>query len=64
MNSYYNPYRSLLDLYEMTKEQDKALNILRKLAVLYPKDPNIAQRIQMLEQMSKQSAAPVPEKGK
>ena len=64
MNTYYNPYRSLLDLYEMTQEQDKTLNILRKLAVLYPKDPNIAQRIQTLEQMSKQSAAPAPEKGK
>jgi hypothetical protein len=64
MNSYYNPYRALLDLYEMTKEQDKSLNILRKLAVLYPKDPSINQRIQVLEQVSKQSAAPVPEKGK
>jgi hypothetical protein len=64
MNSYYNPYRALLDLYEMTKEQDKSLNILRKLAVLYPTDTNIKQRIQMLEQMNKQSAAPTPEKGK
>jgi hypothetical protein len=64
MNSYYNPYRALLDLYEMTKEQDKSLNILRKLAVLYPTDPSIKQRIQVLEQVSKQSAAPVPEKGK
>ena len=64
MNSYYNPYRSLLDLYEMTKEYGKSLNILRKLAVLYPTDTNIKQRIQMLEQMSKQSAAPTPEKGK
>jgi hypothetical protein len=64
MNSYYNPYRALLDLYEMTKEYDKSLNILRKLAVLYPTDPGIKQRIQMLEQMSKQSAAPVPGKEK
>jgi hypothetical protein len=64
MNSYYNPYRSLLDLYEMTKEYDKSLNILRKLAVLYPTDTNIKQRIQMLGQMSKQSSAPTPEKGK
>ena len=64
INSYYNPYRSLLDLYEMTKEQDKTLNILRKLAVLYPKDPGINQRIQMLEQMSKQPAVPAPGKEK
>jgi hypothetical protein len=64
MNSYYNPYRALLDLYEMTNERDKSLNILRKLAVIYPTDPSIKQRIQMLEQMSKQSAAPTSEKGK
>ncbi len=48
----------------MTKEYDKSLNILRKLSVLYPTDPNLKQRIQMLEQMSKQSAALTPEKGK
>jgi hypothetical protein len=48
----------------MTKEQDKSLNILRKLAVLYPNDPNVKQRIQMLEQMSKPSAAPTPGKEK
>jgi hypothetical protein len=64
MNSYYNPYRALLELYAMTKEQDKSLNILRKLAVLYPTDPSIKQRIHVLEQMSSQSAAPAPEKGK
>jgi len=64
MNSYYNPYRALLELYEMTKEQDKSLNLFRKLAVLYPNDPTIKQRIQILEQMSKQSAAPTPGKEK
>jgi hypothetical protein len=64
MNSYYNPYRCLLDLYDMTKEYDKSINILRRLAALYPTDPSIKQKIQMLEQLSKQSAAPAPEKGK
>jgi hypothetical protein len=64
MNSYLNPYRALLDLYEMTKEQDKSLNILRKLAAIYPTDPSIKQRIQMLEQMSIQSAPPILEKEK
>jgi hypothetical protein len=64
MNSYFNPYRALFDLYEMTQENDKLLNILRKLAVVYPSDSSIKQRIQMLEQMTTQSAAPSPEKGK
>ncbi len=64
MDSYYNPYRALLDLYEMTQENDKLLNILRKLAVIYPTDPSLKQKIQMTEQIIAQSAAPLPEKGK
>jgi hypothetical protein len=64
MNSYFNPYRTLLDLYEMTQEHEKTLNILRQLAVKYPTDPGLKQRIQVLEQMSKQPAAVLPEKGK
>jgi hypothetical protein len=64
MNSYYNPYRALLDLYEMTKEYDKSLNLLRQLAVKYPTDSSLKQRIQMLEQMSKQPVTAAPETGK
>ena len=64
MNSYYNPYRALLDLYEITKEHNKSLNILRQLAVKYPTDPGLKQRIQMLEQMNKPPVAAAPEKGK
>ena len=63
MNSYYNPYRALLDLYEMTKENDKSLNILRQLAVKYPNDPGLKQRIQVLEQMTKAPVAAAPGKG-
>jgi hypothetical protein len=64
MNSYYNPYRSLLDLYDMTKEYQKEIDILRKLAVRYPSDPSLKQKIQMLEQMNKQSAPPALEQVK
>jgi hypothetical protein len=64
MNSYYNPYRSLLDLYEMTKENDKSLNILRKLAALYPTDPGIKQKIQTLERMNNQPEVQAPKKEK
>jgi hypothetical protein len=55
VNTYYNPYRALIDLYEMTKEYNKSLDVFRKLAVLYPKDPGLQQRIQMLEQLVKQA---------
>jgi hypothetical protein len=64
MNSYYNPYRALLDLYEMTKEYNKSLGILRQLEVKYPTDPGLKQRIQMLEQMTKSPVADTSVKGK
>ena len=53
MNTYYNPYRALLDIYELTKEYNKSLGILRQLEAKYPTDPGLKQRIKMLEQMSK-----------
>ncbi len=63
-NSYYNPYRALLEIYEMTQENDKLLNLLRKLAAIYPSDQSLKQKIQMMEQMSAKSAAPLQEKEK
>ena len=64
MNTYYNPYRALLDLYEMEKEYDKTLNVLRQLEIKYPNDPGLKQRIQMIEQLSKQPAVDTAGKGK
>jgi hypothetical protein len=64
MNTYYNPYRALLDLYDMTKDYNKSLGILRQLELKYPSDPGLKQKIQMVEQMAKGSAAAAPEKGK
>ena len=64
MNSYYNPYRALLDIYDMTKEYNKSLNILRELEVKYPSDPGLKQRIQMVEQLAKGSTPAPTEKGK
>ncbi len=63
MGSYYNPYRAILDIYELTKEYNKSLNILRQLEVKYPTDPGLKQKIQMLEQLNKQTTAE-PGKGK
>ncbi|MBN1398559.1 MAG: DUF2723 domain-containing protein [Bacteroidetes bacterium] len=64
MNSYYNPYRALLDIYEMTKEYDKLLNILRKLESSYPSDPTIKEKIRSVEQLKALSSAPAPQNEK
>jgi hypothetical protein len=45
MNSYYNPYRVLLEIYETRKEYSKSLDLLKGLSALYPNDPGLKQRI-------------------
>jgi hypothetical protein len=54
MNSYYNPFRVLLEIYEGRKEYTRAIDILKKLQVHYPNDPNLAQRISALQVLSSQ----------
>jgi hypothetical protein len=48
----------------MEKEYNKSLSVLRQLEVKYPNDPGLKQRIQMIEQLSKQPAADTTGKGK
>jgi hypothetical protein len=45
MNSYYNPYRILLEIYEVRKEYNKSLELLKNLAALYPNNPELQQRV-------------------
>jgi hypothetical protein len=42
---YYNPYEFLLDVYEKTKQYNKAINILLSLQNYYPNDPRFQQQI-------------------
>jgi hypothetical protein len=46
VTSYYNPYRLLIDIYETSKEYDKAINILSKLKGYYPNDASIQSQIE------------------
>jgi hypothetical protein len=49
LNSYWNPYRVLLDLYDMRKDYAKAIDLMRNLEVMLPNDPSVKQRIAMLQ---------------
>jgi hypothetical protein len=53
MNSYYNPYRVLLEIYDARGEHGKSLELLRKLQSLYPNDPGLKARIEMVETMAR-----------
>ena len=41
VQSYYNPYRILLETYDNLHEYEKALGIWEDLKTLYPNDPSI-----------------------
>jgi hypothetical protein len=63
MGSYYNPYRVLLEIYEIKKEYNKSLDLLKNLSAMYPDDPGLKQRIaevqvQAGQQMSKTDSTP------
>ncbi len=45
MNSMYNPYSILMELYQVEKDYGKTLGVLRELEALYPNDPNLKQRV-------------------
>jgi hypothetical protein len=48
-NSYWNPYRVLLDIYEVRKDYGKTLDLLKGLQTQYPNDPGLKARIQQTE---------------
>jgi hypothetical protein len=49
VNSYYNPYRVLLDIYETRKEYRKSLELLQSLQGQFPNDTNLRNRIEQLK---------------
>ncbi len=51
VQSYYNPYRILIDLYESQNSYDKLLVLWKKLEAIYPQDPNIKANIQKYQNL-------------
>jgi hypothetical protein len=45
MNSYENPYRVLLDIYETQRGHTEAIGLLTMLDRQYPDSPEIVQRL-------------------
>ncbi|MCL5737432.1 MAG: DUF2723 domain-containing protein [Bacteroidetes bacterium] len=58
VQSYYNPYRILLDLYEMEGDNQKSLDLLQKLQAMFPNERSIAARIAQLQAMMNAKTAP------
>ncbi len=53
--SYYNPYRVLLDVYESKGEYQKALDLLNRLSVSGSNDISIRQKIESIKEKMKNS---------
>lgn len=45
VQSYYNPYRILIETYENLKEYRKSMEIWQRIGTLYPNDPNVKANI-------------------
>ena len=50
IQSYYNPYRILIDIYEAKGQYQKAIDILNRLSLESPNDPSVQQKMQILKQ--------------
>jgi hypothetical protein len=55
MNSPYNPYRVLLEIYDVKKEYRKSLDLLNGLLAMYPGDPGLKQRIAEVQALAAQA---------
>jgi len=52
VQSYYNPYRLLIEIYENTEQYDKLLGLWQKLETMFPNDPTVKSNIEKYKQMT------------
>jgi hypothetical protein len=52
VQSYYNPYRLLIEIYENTEQYNKLLALWQKLETMFPNDPTVKSNIEKYQQMT------------
>ena len=52
VNSYYNPYRILIETYENSKEYEKLLDIWQRLETMFPNDPTVKANIKRYQELT------------
>lgn len=57
VQSYYNPYRILIDTYENQKEYAKLADIWQRLQAIYPNDQNVQSNVEKYRNLAKQSVS-------
>jgi Protein O-mannosyl-transferase TMEM260-like len=51
VQSYYNPYRILIDTYQNLKDYPKLLDIWQRIQSMYPNDPNVKANVERYKRM-------------
>ena len=51
IQSYYNPYRILIDIYERQEKNDKLLDIWKRIEILYPNEPSIKENVKKYQKL-------------
>lgn len=52
VQSYYNPYRLLIEIYEGSEQYDKLLDLWQRLENMFPNDPTVKSNIEKYQQMT------------
>ena len=52
VQSYYNPYRLLIEIYENSEQYDKLLDLWQRLETMFPNDPTVKSNIEKYKQMT------------
>jgi hypothetical protein len=51
VNGPWNPYRVLMDVYELSKQYDKELGLLHKLEIIFPQAGDIKQKVDQIQKL-------------
>jgi hypothetical protein len=54
VQSYYNPYRILIEIYENTEQFNKLLSLWQKLETMFPNDPTVKANIKRYQDLTQQ----------
>ena len=56
IQSYYNPYRVLIDIYENTNDYENAYKLWKRIEVMYPNDPSVKASIEKYRKLTQKDS--------
>jgi hypothetical protein len=59
IQSYWNPYRVLIDIYENTNDYENSYKLWKKIEIMYPNDPSVKANVEKYRLMIQKDGVPV-----